>query len=94
MSCFEITNKSSSSNARTGVLHTAHGKVLTPFFMPVATKGAVKFVSHSQLQNDMGIECIISNAFINYLKPGLSLIEKAGGVHKFFGWDRSLFTDS
>lgn len=94
MSCFEITRSSSASNARTGILHTAHGKVQTPFFMPVATKGAVKFVSHPQLQNEMGIECLISNAFINYLKPGLPLITKAGGIHKFFGWDKSLFTDS
>lgn len=94
MPCFEITHESNSSAARIGILHTSHGKVQTPFFMPVATKGAVKFVSHPQLQNEMGIECLISNAFINYLKPGLSLIEKAGGIHKFFGWDKSLFTDS
>jgi len=94
MSCFEITHNSSQLNARTGVLHTAHGGVQTPFFMPVATKGAVKFVTHPELQNEMGVECIISNAFINYLKPGLPLIEKAGGLHKFFGWDKSLFTDS
>ncbi len=94
MPCFEIISESSSSLARTGVLHTAHGAVRTPFFMPVATKGAVKFVTHGQLQNEMGVECVISNAFINYLKPGLPLIEKAGGIHNFFGWDKSIFTDS
>ena len=92
--CFEVNVSSSSSFARSGVLHTAHGRVLTPFFMPVATKGAVKFVSHPQLVNELCVECMISNAFINYLKPGLGLIESAGGLHKFIGWDKSLFTDS
>ncbi len=92
MSCFEITNKNSSL-ARTGVLKTAHGKIVTPFFMPVATKGAVKNILHSQLK-EMNFDCLISNAFINYLKPGLPTIEKAGGLHKFMSWDKSLFTDS
>ncbi len=94
MSCFEITNKLDNSLARTGLLQTAHGKIETPFFMPVATKGAVKFVTHQELQDGMSVDCVISNAFINYLKPGLPLIEKAGGLHKFMGWDKSLFTDS
>jgi len=93
MSCFTITHKSSSSSARAGILHTAHGKVETPFFMPVATKGAVKNITHPQLK-EMNFDCVISNAFINYLKPGLSIIEKAGGLHKFMSWDKSLFTDS
>jgi len=93
-SCFEITYKSNTCSARVGFLHTPHGKVETPFFMPVATKGAVKFVSFPQLQNEMNIECLISNAFINYLKPGLPLISNAGGLHKFMSWDKALFTDS
>ena len=93
MSCFELTCESKSSLARTGVLSTVHNKLETPFFMPVATKGAVKFVSHPQL-NEMNVDCLISNAFINYLKPGLEHIKKAGGLHNFFGWDKSLFTDS
>ena len=94
MSCFEIVSESSRSLARLGRFRTAHGIVSSPFFMPVATKGAVKFVSHGQLKNEMGVECIISNAFINYLKPGLPVIEKAGGIHNFFGWGKSIFTDS
>ncbi|MEK6958974.1 MAG: tRNA guanosine(34) transglycosylase Tgt [archaeon] len=93
MGCFEITHKCKSTSARAGILHTAHGKVKTPFFMPVATKGAVKLVSHKELKQ-MGIECLISNAFINYLKPGLPMIEKAGGLHKFMSWEHALFTDS
>ena len=93
MSCFEITKESSKSLARTGLLHTAYADLETPFFMPVATKGAVKFVSHKQLE-EMKVDCLISNAFINYLNPGLDLIKSAGGIHKFFGWKKSLFTDS
>jgi queuine tRNA-ribosyltransferase len=93
MSCFEINRKSKKSYARTGFLKTAHGKIQTPFFMPVATKGAVKLINHNELKK-MKIDCLISNAFINYLKPGLPLIESAGGLHKFMGWDKSLFTDS
>ena len=91
MSCFQITSKNSS--ARTGILKTAHGKIKTPFFMPVATKGAVKNILHSELK-EMDFECLISNAFINYLKPGLPLIKKAGGLHNFMSWDKSIFTDS
>jgi queuine tRNA-ribosyltransferase len=91
MACFDIVSES--FNARTGVLKTAHGKIKSPFFMPVATKGAVKNITHSQL-TDLDFECIISNAFINYLKPGLSIIKKAGGLHKFISWDKSIFTDS
>jgi len=91
MSCFEITHEN--SLARTGILKTAHGKIETPFFMPVATKGSVKNIMHEQLRK-IDIDCLISNAFINYLKPGLSLIEKAGGLHKFMSWDKALFTDS
>ncbi|MDD3083525.1 MAG: tRNA guanosine(34) transglycosylase Tgt [Candidatus ainarchaeum sp.] len=91
MSCFEII--SNDSFARTGLLNTAHGKVMTPFFMPVATKGAVKNINNFQLQ-ELGFDCIISNAFISYLKPGLSVIDNAGGLHKFMSWDKSLFTDS
>lgn len=94
MSHFEVTHKLKNSLARCGVLSTGHGKISTPFFMPVATKGAVKLVTHKQLLEDMGVECLISNAFINYLKPGLPLIEQAGGLHKFMSWDKSLFTDS
>jgi queuine tRNA-ribosyltransferase len=91
MGCF-VPNYFSGS-ARSGFLSTAHGKIETPFFMPVATKGAVKFVSHSDLKK-MGISCLISNAFINYLMPGLSLIKKAGGIHKFSSWEGGMFTDS
>jgi queuine tRNA-ribosyltransferase len=91
MPVFNIKNKD--NNARVGVLNLAHAKVKTPFFMPVATKGALKNIKHSEVKN-LGIECIISNAFINYLKPGLSLIKEAKGLHNFMSWEKGLFTDS
>lgn len=94
MSCFEITTKSKNSSARAGILFTHHKKLETPFFMPVATKGAVKFVTHPELEKDMGVNCLITNAFVNYLKPGIDLVKKADGLHKFFGWNGALFTDS
>ncbi|MFA5357468.1 MAG: tRNA guanosine(34) transglycosylase Tgt [archaeon] len=93
MPCFEIVSESENSSTRAGILSTVHGKVETPFLMPVATKGAVKFISHPDLKK-FEIDCIISNAFINYLKPGLETISKAGGLHKFISWDKSMFTDS
>lgn len=79
--------------ARSGVLETAHGKVHTPCFKPVATKGAVKLICTEELK-EIGAEALISNAFILSLKPGLEIIEEHGGLHGFIGWDRSIFTDS
>lgn len=93
MSCFKINKCASGCLARTGFLKTTHGIIKTPFFMPVATKGAVKNITHAQLK-EMNFDCLISNAFINYLNPGLDLIKKSGGLHKFMSWDKSLFTDS
>jgi queuine tRNA-ribosyltransferase len=93
MACFDIKFSSKDSLARSGVLKTAHNDLITPFYMPVATKGAVKNLNHLQLK-EMGFECLISNAFINYLRPGLDLIKKANGLHNFSGWDGSYFTDS
>jgi len=92
MVCFRVVSKSKGL-ARVGILSTAHGRVETPFFMPVATKGAVKNIIFPDLEK-MGFDAIISNAFINYLKPGLDIIINAGGLHKFVGWDKTIFTDS
>ena len=91
MSTFSIL--SVEGEARAGFLNTAHGKVKTPFLMPVATKGSVKLLSHEEVEAT-GTECIISNAFILSMKPGVEIIESRGGLHKFMGWDRGLFTDS
>ncbi len=88
---FEI--EASEGNAKAGILTTAHGKVETPFFMPVATKGAVKQISSHDLKQ-LKIDAVISNSFIMYLKPGLELLEKVGGIHKFMSYDKTIFTDS
>ncbi len=88
---FEIVDED--EGARAGKLRTAHGTVDTPCFMPVATKGTVKTLSSGELL-DIGIESMISNALVLYLKPGVDVIEKAGGLHRFMNWDRTLFTDS
>jgi queuine tRNA-ribosyltransferase len=79
--------------ARRGELETAHGTVQTPAFMPVGTQGAVKAITHRDLE-DLGAEIILGNTYHLYLKPGDSLIAKAGGLHRFIGWNRPILTDS
>lgn len=88
---FEIEAKE--GNAKAGILKTAHGKVETPFFMPVATKGAVKQINAHDLKQ-LNIDAIISNSFVMYLKPGIELLEKLGGIHKFMNYNKTIFTDS
>jgi len=89
---FEITHVDP-TGARIGRVHTAHGVVETPAFMPVATNGSVKTLSYETVK-ELGFDALISNAFVLYLRPGLDVIENAGGLHKFMGWDRTVFTDS
>jgi queuine tRNA-ribosyltransferase len=79
--------------ARRGELHTAHGIVQTPAFMPVGTRGAVKAITHRDLE-DLGAEIILGNTYHLYLKPGADLIARAGGLHRFIGWPRAILTDS
>ncbi|MFH1552998.1 MAG: tRNA guanosine(34) transglycosylase Tgt, partial [Candidatus Omnitrophota bacterium] len=90
---FTIEHKDKSSRARCGKMLTRHGEVATPVFMPVATQATVKTVSSRELV-DCGVEMIISNAYHLYLRPGKEVIEKAGGLHKFMGWDKAITTDS
>lgn len=90
---FSLTHSDKKSDAQAGKLNLAHGKIETPFYMPVATKGSVKHLSLQEV-SDMGFRCMISNAFIFYLRPGLSTIKKAGGIHQFMHWEHNLFTDS
>lgn len=89
---FQILAEDKLTQARVGLLKTSHGAVETPCFMPVATKGAVKFVTMDSLK-EMQAQAIISNAFILSLNPGVEIIEKAGGLHKFVGFDNVMFTD-
>lgn len=82
------------SNARAGVINTDHGKIETPIFMPVGTQGTVKAVHFSELKEDIQAEIILGNTYHLYLRPGIDILEKAGGLHKFNGWDKPILTDS
>jgi len=90
---FKILAKDKKTQARTGILKTKSGEIETPFFMPVATKTAVKYLSSKDLE-DMGAKAIISNAFILSLKPGTNIIKKMGGIKKFMNYNGINFTDS
>lgn len=79
--------------ARAGVLVTPHGEVETPTFMPVGTQGTVKALSQEELE-EAGVQIVLANAYHLYLRPGAELIERAGGLHRFMGWERPILTDS
>lgn len=90
---FTITRQDKITNARLGKLTTAHGIIDTPIFMPVGTFGAVKSISYQELE-EIGTQIILYNAYHLYLRPGKELIEKAGGMHRFSGWNKAILTDS
>ncbi len=90
---FEILHTDSNSNGRTGVVRTAHGEFRTPAFMPVGTRGTVKGIVPDLLKQT-GSEIILGNTYHLILRPGVDVIEQAGGLHKFTGWDGSILTDS
>ncbi len=80
--------------ARAGVLHTDHGDILTPIFMPVGTQATVKCLHTNELVNDIKAQIILGNTYHLYLRPGLNILQKAGGLHKFIGWNKPMLTDS
>ena len=90
---FRVRKDCKSSKARLGEIVTDHGEFETPVFMPVGTYAAVKTVSPMELK-ELGAEIILSNAYHLFLRPGVSVVEKSGGIHKFTGWDRCFLTDS
>ncbi|OYT17616.1 MAG: tRNA guanosine(34) transglycosylase Tgt [Bacteroidetes bacterium 4572_77] len=91
---FQIAKKDSKSKARAGEITTDHGKIQTPIFMPVGTAGAVKAVHIRDIKEDTNAQIILGNTYHLYLRPGMDVIEAAGGLHKFNGWDRPILTDS
>ncbi len=91
---FELQYTDTYSNARTGIITTAHGKIRTPIFMPVGTCGSVKGVHFSELRQQVKAQIILGNTYHLYLRPGLDILYKAGGLHKFNGWDKPILTDS
>jgi len=90
---FEIVKKDKDTGARVGRIHTSHGTVETPAFMPVATQGSVKAMTPDEIE-DMGFELLVVNAYHMYLRPGHKKVEELGGIHRFMGWNRSILTDS
>lgn len=91
---FELQYTDSKSNARAGLISTDHGQIETPIFMPVGTVGTVKGVHLRELKEDIKAQIILGNTYHLYLRPGVDVIEKAGGLHKFNGFDRPILTDS
>jgi len=91
---FAIQHHDPMSKARAGLISTDHGDIPTPIFMPVGTAGSVKAVHQRELENDINAKIILGNTYHLYLRPGLELLEKAGGLHKFNGWQRPILTDS
>ena len=89
-----IATTGGGTNARAGVITTDHGKIETPIFMPVGTAGTVKAVHQHELRDDVKAQIILGNTYHLYLRPGMEIIEQAGGLHKFNGWDKPILTDS
>ena len=91
---FELQHTDPNSDARAGLITTAHGQIETPIFMPVGTCGSVKGVHLEELKKQVKAQIILGNTYHLYLRPGLDIIKRAGGLHKFNGWDRPILTDS
>lgn len=91
---YSLVKKDAKSKARAGYFETAHGIVETPMFMPVGTQGTVKAVNQDVLKNDIKAQIVLSNTYHLYLRPGIEILEKAGGLHNFMNWDGPILTDS
>lgn len=94
MTRFTLEHTDPHSAARAGTFRTDHGTIRTPIFMPVGTVGSVKGVYHRDLHNEVGAQIILGNTYHLYLRPGTELLHKAGGLHRFSGWDGPILTDS
>jgi queuine tRNA-ribosyltransferase len=91
---FELSATADNSRARAGIISTGHGKIETPIFMPVGTAGSVKGIHTRDLRDDIQAQIILGNTYHLYLRPGIDVIEKAGGLHKFNQWNKPILTDS
>lgn len=91
---FQVDKRDNTSKARAGTIQTDHGAVSTPVFMPVGTAGSIKAVTQQQLKNTINASVILGNTYHLYLRPGLEVLESAGGLHHFMNWDRPILTDS
>jgi queuine tRNA-ribosyltransferase len=91
---FTLIGRDPGSSARAGLLQTDHGEIETPIFMPVGTAGTVKAVHQRELKDDIQAQIILGNTYHLYLRPGTGILQKAGGLHRFNGWDKPILTDS
>ena len=91
---YELLHVDKNSGARRGVVHTPHGDIQTPIFMPVGTQATVKSMTPEELKDDVKAQIILANTYHLYLRPGHDLVKEAGGLHKFMNWDKPILTDS
>lgn len=91
---FELQKTDPNGSARAGIITTDHGQIMTPIFMPVGTVGSVKGVHFHELRDDIKAQIILGNTYHLYLRPGTDILYKAGGLHKFNGWEKTILTDS
>ena len=90
---YELIHECKQTGARRGVVHTPHGDIQTPVFMPVGTQATVKSMTPEELKEEVGAQIILSNTYHLYLRPGQKIVKEAGGLHKFMNWDRPILTD-
>src|SRR5216684_488908 len=91
---FEIQAQCPVTRARAGLLHTAHGDIETPVFMPVGTQATVKGLSQRDLADDLGVKILLANTYHLFLRPGHDLVRQMGGLHRFMSWPNCILTDS
>ena len=91
---YELLHVDKNSGARRGIVHTPHGDIQTPIFMPVGTQATVKSMTPEELKDDVKAQIILANTYHLYLRPGHDLVKEAGGLHKFMNWDKPILTDS
>ena len=91
---YELLHVDKSCGARRGIVHTPHGDIQTPIFMPVGTQATVKSMTPEELKNEVKAQIILANTYHLYLRPGQEIVKEAGGLHKFMNWDRPILTDS
>ena len=91
---FTLQHKDTATNARAGEIVTDHGVIQTPIFMPVGTAAAMKGIFHRDVRDEAKAQIILANTYHLYLRPGMKILEEAGGVHRFSTWDKPMLTDS
>ncbi len=90
---YELLHEDKNTGARRGIVHTPHGDIQTPIFMPVGTQATVKSMTPEELETEVKAQIILSNTYHLYLRPGDEIVKEAGGLHKFMNWNKPILTD-